>query len=244
MRPASFKAFNQYLIIILAIIFLPLSIFSSSKEKINNMIADAFKNYTGKYIIHISKKDFRLYVRDRRRIVEKFMIGYGKNPDRRPKLFEGDMRTPEGMYRITEILSMDAGRNTESYKKLRELNDRYLTAEEGACKFGQPNVDTGKNAYGPRLLWLDYPNREDGANYAKAVEDGIIPMKDGKLPGIGFGITIHGNNDPPSVGELSSLGCIIMYNKDLKAVQVCESRYAGHHHGGLMSDVSFFQSYS
>jgi len=182
-------------------------------------IKRAFKKFRGRYVLYVSKGEFRLYVYNRRgRIITQYPVGYGLNPDRKPKLYEGDSRTPEGYYRVVQVLSMDANKKTIAYKKLKELNDRYLRAEDGHFKFGQPDVDTGRNAYGPRLFWIDYPNEKDRENYEEAVKRGLVPMVDGKVAGIGYGITIHGNNDPPSVGELSTAGCIIMYNRDIRAL--------------------------
>jgi lipoprotein-anchoring transpeptidase ErfK/SrfK len=179
----------------------------------------AFRGFRGRYVLYVSKGEFRLYVYNRRgRIVTQYPVGYGLNPDRRPKLYEGDSRTPEGYYRVVQVLSRDANKKTTAYKKLKELNDRYLRAEDGHYKFGQPDVDTGRNAYGPRLFWIDYPNEKDREKYEEAVKRGLVPVVDGKVTGIGYGITIHGNNDPPSVGELSTAGCIIMYNRDIRAL--------------------------
>jgi murein L,D-transpeptidase YafK len=186
--------------------------FSSRGERVKK----AFRDFRGKYVLYVSKRDFCLYVYDRRgRITAKYKVGYGLNPDRKPKLYENDKRTPEGEYRIIDILSMSADKRSRSYKKLKALNDTYLRAEDGYYKFGRPDVDTGKNAYGPRLFWLDYPNRRDRDKYTRAVKAGIVPVKNGSLVGIGYGITIHGNNDPPSVGQLSTAGCIILYNRDV-----------------------------
>jgi murein L,D-transpeptidase YafK len=179
-------------------------------------VKKAFRDFRGKYVLYVSKRDFCLYVYGRRgRIIAKYKVGYGLNPDRKPKLYENDRRTPEGEYRIVEILSMSADKRSGSYKKLKTLNDTYLRAEDGYYKFGRPNVDTGKNAYGPRLFWLDYPNRRDRDKYTRAVKSGIVPLKNGSVVDIGYGITIHGNNDPPSVGQLSTAGCIILYNRDV-----------------------------
>jgi len=41
----------------------------------------------------------------------------------------------------------------------------------------------------------------------------------GKIPGIGYGIGIHGNNDEAGVGKRSSSGCIRMYNRDVVEIE-------------------------
>lgn len=181
------------------------------------MVREAFRDYEGRYVLYVSKSDFRLSVFNRHLMeVDRFTVGYGDNPDRKTKLHEGDRRTPEGIYRVVEVLSRDAPRRSKSYRKLAALNRANLLARDGFHKYGKPDADTGRNAYGPRLFWLDYPNADDRARYERALGLGMIPL-DGtrKTRGIGHGITIHGNNDPPSVGTLSSSGCIIMRNRDI-----------------------------
>lgn len=185
-----------------------------NKRKIQ--VRKAFRKYRGRHVIYISKDNFRLNVYNRRlKVILQFTIGYGRNPDQKSKQYEWDNRTPEGFYRIDEILSASAPRRSHSYRQLKRLNELHLKASEGFYKYGQPHVDTGKNAYGPRLFYLDYPNQNDKKWYRKALEAGKLPLIKGKPANIGSGIAIHGNNDPTSVGTLSSSGCIIMHNKDI-----------------------------
>lgn len=180
------------------------------------MIREALTASQARYAVFISKKSFRLEVYGRDfKPAASYKAGYGKNPDRKKKLFEGDNRTPEGVYRVSGILSMDADRSTASYKQLAAMNKTYFRAKEGHSKFGKPSEDLGDNAYGPRFFALDYPNSEDKVRYDKAVKDGLIPMSKGKVPGIGFGIAIHGNSDPDGVGQLASSGCVRLFNSDL-----------------------------
>ena len=81
-------------------------------------------------------------------------------------------------------------------------------------------MDLGDNAYGPRFYGLDYPNEEDRKRYRKALRSNDLPeKKDGQAPGIGWGIGIHGNNDERSIGNLSSNGCIRMYNRDIVEIE-------------------------
>lgn len=156
-----------------------------------------------------------MYGRDLKTVAG-YRIAYGSNPDRNPKLHEGDNRTPEGLYRVNEILSMDADKKSPSYKTLKKMNKKFFRARDGHGKFGMPDTDLGDNAYGPRFFGLDYPNGGDRKRYRKAHSSGTLPAKpDGTAPGIGWGIGIHGNNDENSVGNLSSNGCIRMYNNDI-----------------------------
>jgi murein L,D-transpeptidase YafK len=230
LNPRSSKK-RAFLLFTIIIIFTQLSsgpesilsfnLFKTRKQQVKK----AFGNFNGGYIVYVSKKEFRMYVYNRKcKVIAKYKIGYGRNTDKKPKSYEGDSRTPEGVYKITEKLSVHANKKSESYKKIKMLNDTFLKAEEGYTKFGQPTADTGKNAYGPRVFWLDYPTEKDRENYDLALKKGAIPIKDNEATGIGHGITIHGNNDPPSVGQLSTAGCIIMYNRDIlrldKLVQV------------------------
>ncbi len=184
----------------------------ASKE---DLIKKAFKSFKGSHAIFVSKKNFRLDVYDRRMtVVASYVIGYGSNTDMKPKLYEGDNRTPEGVYSVNEILSMDAEKKSPSYRLLRDMNRKYFRAREGHSKFGEPAVDLGDNAYGPRYFGIDYPNGEDRARYAKLLRKDGIPMVKGKRAGIGYGIAIHGNNDENAVGHLSSNGCVRMFNRD------------------------------
>jgi murein L,D-transpeptidase YafK len=182
----------------------------------DNAIHAAFMNFTGRHVIYITKKNFLLEVYNRKAVaVASFPIAFGSNPDRMPKLFEGDNRTPEGIYYINEILSMDADKKTASYGKLKNLNKVYFSARKGHGRFGEPGVDLGDNVYGPRYFGLNYPNGEDRVRYRKAQNEGTVKPVNGKMPGIGYGIAIHGNNDEKSIGHLSSNGCIRMYNRDV-----------------------------
>lgn len=175
-------------------------------------IAAAFDKYGGPYVVYVSKKDFRLEVYDRSlERAASYVIAYGSNPDGGPKLHEGDNRTPEGTYHVTEMLSMDADRESPAYRRLRDLNRVYFRAKDGHGRFGRPGVDLGDNAYGPRFFALDYPSEDDRRRFDRARRSGLI----GDVKGIGFGIAIHGNNDEESMGHRSSSGCIRMYNRDI-----------------------------
>ncbi len=180
------------------------------------LLKEAFNGFRGNYIIYVDKKNFALYVYDRNlKIVKKYLIAYGLNPDKKPKLHRGDNRTPEGVYRINEILSMDADSGTESYRKLRRMNAVYFRARDGHSKYGSPREDLGDNAYGPRFYLLDYPNDRDRRRHSEALQKGELPMQGGGPAPIGHGIALHGNNDQESVGGLATSGCVRMYNNDI-----------------------------
>jgi len=188
----------------------------SCGNKRGEAVRDAFRDFQGKYVIFVSKREFVLYVYDRElRVVKRFPIAYGLNPDRKPKLYRGDNRTPEGVYRVTEMLSMDADRSTASHRKLRAMNAVFWRARDGHSRFGDPRADLGDNAYGPRFFLLDYPNAGDLQRYREALGRNGIPIQGGVAAPIGHGIAIHGNNDPSSIGHLATSGCVRMYNNDI-----------------------------
>ncbi|MCU0847880.1 MAG: L,D-transpeptidase [Spirochaetes bacterium] len=200
-----------FMILLMAAFFMSVSCGSRERE-----ISGMFKGYGGRYAIYVSKKNFTLevYDRDLKRIAQ-YRIGYGINPDRKAKQYSGDNRTPEGLYRIDEILSMDSQKESPSYKKLAGMNRVFFRARDGHYRFGHGDVDLGDNAYGPRFYGIDYPNKYDRQRYGKLLIEGAIKSQHGNTPGIGSGLAIHGNNDEASVGHLASSGCVRMYNIDV-----------------------------
>jgi len=196
------------------IILISLILIQCSNKK--SRLKKAFKDFRGKYILYITKHNFNLNVYNTHfDIIESYKIGYGSNPDKMAKLYCGDNRTPEGIYEIIEMLSMDADKNRSSYKKLKEMNNVYFKAKDGHPKYGKPDVDLGKNAYGSRFFRLNYPNSEDLLIYKNAITQGKIALINNNPRSIGSGIAIHGNNDEHSISQLSSSGCIRMYNADI-----------------------------
>ena len=189
---------------------------SDVNAEIESLIRNIFQKYNGEHVIYINKNKFMLYVYNRDLAVTvSYKIGYGLNPDKKTKLYAGDSRTPEGIYKVTEILSLDADKKSITYRKLRDMNSVYFKAKEGHYKFGRKDVDLGYNAYGPRFFRIDYPNSEDNKRYNSALARGMIPKYRGKIQSIGSGIAIHGNADEASIGQLASSGCIRMYNNDI-----------------------------
>jgi len=203
----------------LMFLFLPLFfmiLISCKLESDDKLPSHMFDKSGARFAIVITKKDFNLSVYDmnQKRVVS-YKVGYGSNPDMKPKLHQGDNRTPEGLYRINEILSMDAEKGTLAYKKLKLMNEVYFSSKAGYNKFEKPGTDLGDNVYGPRFFSIDYPNMEDKERYSAGLEKGEIPIVKGAPAGIGYGIAIHGNNDEKSVGNLCSSGCIRMFNRDI-----------------------------
>lgn len=197
-------------------LFMSSVILSSCAKSTERAAEDAFRKYNGNHVIIISKKKFTLYVFEKGKgLQQSYRIGFGSNSDLGAKQYEGDNRTPEGSYQVNEILSMDSASASESYRKLKKMNEHYFKKSGGYHKFGNPDEDLGDNAYGPRYFGVNYPNEDDLKRYQEAVSQGLIPVKNGKRADIGHGIAIHGNNDEKSIGHPCSSGCIRMYNRDI-----------------------------
>jgi hypothetical protein len=193
-----------------------LASFSCAGMRRGAAVRNALKAWKGDYVLLASKADFKLYVYDRRgAVTASYRMSYGLNPDKKAKIHEGDNRTPEGTYCVVEILSMDADARSDACRKLKKMNEIFFRAAEGHSKYGRPGVDLGDNAYGPRFMLLDYPRPADMERYGKELRSGRIPVAKGKTCGPGGGIAIHGNNDEASVGNLSSSGCLRLYNNDV-----------------------------
>ena len=202
------------------LLIIPIILLLACSDHKTELLKKSFSEYNGKYAFVITKNIFTLEVYDSDlKKAGSYKIGIGNNPDMKPKLHEGDNRTPEGIYEINEILSMDSEKNTDSYKKLFNMNKYYFKKINGYHKFGNLMEDLGDNAYGPRYFGINYPNDTDKINYMKALERGEIPIVKGKPAGIGDGIAIHGNNDEASIGKLCSSGCIRMFNKDIVEIE-------------------------
>jgi len=202
--------------ILLAISVLSASIFICSCSGRNEIIDETLKKSGTRYLIYISKRDFLLTVYNRKKNkAAVYKIAYGSNPDRKGKIHEGDRRTPEGVYYIDEILSMDASKSTAVYRKLSLMNKHYFRAAHGHSKYGHSDLDLGDNAYGPRYFGINYPNNKDKSRYREYIKKGVIKPVKGTMPNIGSGIAIHGNSDWNSIGHIASNGCIRMYNSDI-----------------------------
>ncbi|MEQ8350899.1 MAG: L,D-transpeptidase [Leptospiraceae bacterium] len=173
------------------------------------------------YGIVIWKGKHRLSIFDQRGVeILSFEAGIGGDAQggQRPKQYEYDGRTPEGIYRIFRFYSLEAPKESESYRELERLNGYYLTAKLGYSLYGKPGKDAGKNVFGSRFYGIDYPAASDIWRYKMALKEGTAPLdKKRKLPmRIGSGIAIHGTNDPASVGQTFGSGCIRLRNEDIE----------------------------
>ncbi len=205
-----------YAVLILSLIFMNFNFFKKfhlDKKKIKTIIKKSKANY----ILYIKKKQFKLFVIDKNlHLIKIYNIALGKKKDFGKKFYTGDKATPEGIYKIIEILIATAPTNTFSYKKLKKMNSVYFKSENGFYKWGKPWKDLGRNAYGKAFYRLNYPNKDDEVYYKKMKRLGLVPRnKNGEFHGPGSGIGIHGTNDPPSIGHLISSGCIRMHNEDI-----------------------------
>ena len=93
-----------------------------------------------------------------------------------PKVYQGDLRTPEGVYRI-------------SSKR--------------------------QHARWSRFMLLSYPNDDDRGRYAMALNEGRVPIIDGRAPGIGSAVGIHGTDreDSNARGDDWTFGCVSLLNQ-------------------------------
>lgn len=202
-----------------------------------------FEKYGEKHILIAEKKEKMIYVIDASlNTIAAFKISTGLNAEN--KIYAGDNATPEGSYVITEILEeekpdslsdleSEAGNCSENcaeterklalYKKEHEknrarlalMNSVYFRAKDGHKKWGT-NLDLGKNAYGPVFMRLSYPEKPDIKRHESAKKRGYLPMRnDGSYPGPGSGIAIHGTNDPESLGQDASSGCVRLLNEEV-----------------------------
>ncbi|MCC6763282.1 MAG: L,D-transpeptidase [Deltaproteobacteria bacterium] len=93
-----------------------------------------------------------------------------------PKVYQGDLRTPEGVYRISS----------------KRPHARWS-----------------------RFLLLSYPNDDDRSRYAMALSEGRVPIIDGRAPGIGGAVGIHGTDreDSNVRGDDWTFGCVSLLNQ-------------------------------
>ena len=93
-----------------------------------------------------------------------------------PKVYQGDLRTPEGVYRISS----------------KRAHERWS-----------------------RFMLLSYPNDDDRSRYAMALNEGRVPIIDGRAPGIGSAVGIHGTDreDSNARGDDWTFGCVSLLNE-------------------------------
>lgn len=180
---------------------------------------------SGHYLILISKKERTLYLVKAQVSaskfysfisLQKFNIAIGENPDLKAKLYDGDRRTPEGLYQIRIILSSDAPRNSFSFRELQRINAKYYSKKNGYRSMAFPGQDLGRNVFGPRYFEINYPNNEDLSRYRKALRKGLIPKENNRTyRKIGTNIAIHGSKETEIPGHLAGPGCVQMHNRDI-----------------------------
>jgi murein L,D-transpeptidase YafK len=123
-------------------------------------------------IVRKEERTLAVYHRTEQKKVYPIVLGiasYG------PKVYQGDLRTPEGVYRISAKRS---------------------------------------HARWSRFMLLSYPNNDDRSRYAMALTEGRVPIIDGRAPGIGSAVGIHGTDreDSNSKGDDWTFGCVSLLN--------------------------------
>ncbi len=127
------------------------------------------------YAIVIRKQEWTLTLYRRNEQVKVYPIVLGI-ASMGPKVYQGDLRTPEGVYRI---------------------------------------ASKHPHARWSRFMLLSYPNDEDRSRYAMALSEGRVPIIDGRAPGIGGAVGIHGTDreDSNVRGDDWTWGCISLMNQ-------------------------------
>lgn len=193
--------------------FLSCSLYASDSFSFRDfqLSEEVVKKGKGEYFLVISKKHYRLFIFDKKNQnpVIDFPVALGMNKGR--KAVHNDNKTPEGVYFIKEILSASKPVTSESYQKLMAMNRIYWKAKDGNHLYQKKNQDLGRNAYGPRVIKLSYPNKEDMIYLKSLKEKGLI-AKDAR-PGSWTGI--HGTKEPQAIEKDASSGCVRMLNDDI-----------------------------
>lgn len=127
------------------------------------------------YALVVRKEERTLTVYHRTEQVKVYPIVLGIASDG-PKVYQGDLRTPEGVYRISS----------------KRPHARWS-----------------------RFMLLSYPNDDDRSRYAMALSEGRVPIIDGRAPGIGGAVGIHGTDreDSNVRGDDWTFGCISLLNQ-------------------------------
>lgn len=182
------------------------------------IVNDILIKTKSQYVVYIQKTKYKMYVINREKEVLKvFSIAIGKNADLSRKVYEGDGATPEGLYYICEVLSLNAVKTSYAYNRLKQMNSLFFSAKNGHFLWGDPTKDAGYRVYGPRFFRLNYPNEDDIKYYNEMRQKGLLPKNaNGHYKDIGAGLAIHGTNDPLSIGHKISTGCIRLNNEDVK----------------------------
>jgi murein L,D-transpeptidase YafK len=177
-----------------------------------------FRSHSAETLVYADKSQFRIFVISRqKKILFEAPIAIGQNPDLLPKLHQDDKRTPEGLYKVIEVMHQDMPPESPGYRKIQKMNSVFFSKSEGYHKWGKPNQDLGTNSFGYGFFRLNYPNALDKRRYIQALQKGLVPKNSkGEFRPLGGGIGIHGTNDPDSLGHPASTGCIRVRNEELK----------------------------
>jgi len=183
-------------------------------------VQNFFSSYSKPYLIVVKKSEYHLWIVDRNlRIIDEAKVAVGKNNDLKPKIYENDQRTPQGLYKIIESIHQDMPPESPEYIRLQKMNKIKFLAKDGYYRWNNPKQDLGTNAFGYGFFRLNYPNQQDKRRYLIALRKKDIPLKDKnslEFIKMGDGIAIHGTNDPDSIGHAISSGCIRVKNEDLR----------------------------
>lgn len=130
------------------------------------------------YAIVVRKHEHTLTVYHRGEQQKVYPVVLGIAPSG-PKTYRGDLRTPEGVYRIV----------------WKRPHDRWS-----------------------RFMLLSYPNDIDRQRYAMALTEGRVPIIDGRAPGPGSAVGIHGTDreDQNAHGVDWTWGCISLLNPHIE----------------------------
>jgi murein L,D-transpeptidase YafK len=123
-------------------------------------------------VVRKRERTLTAYHNGEQRQVFPIVLGIAPNG---PKTYRGDLRTPEGVYRIV----------------FKRIHPRWS-----------------------RFMLLSYPNQDDRQRYAMALSEGRVPIIDGRPPGLGSAVGIHGTDRVESNvrGVDWTWGCVSMLN--------------------------------
>jgi murein L,D-transpeptidase YafK len=126
-------------------------------------------------VIRKEERTLTVYRRTEQKKVYPIVLGIASSG---PKVYQGDLRTPEGVYRISS----------------KHPHARWS-----------------------RFMLLSYPNDDDRSRYAMALSEGRVPIVDGRAPGIGSAVGIHGTDreDSNVRGDDWTWGCISLMNEHI-----------------------------
>ena len=147
---------------------------------------DAAADWTSEQELYVWKGRRLMVLREDDQIVRRFEIVLGVDPGD-PKLYQGDNRTPEGTYFVSEKKSFSA------YRRFLGLS--------------YPNVSDAE-----RGLYRSLISQDEWADILFANLRGVTPPWNTRLGGR---IGIHGYGDRPELNVDWTQGCIAVRNDDI-----------------------------